>query len=166
MVKAIGPRSIAGLAAGLFNLRGNSGRFLMVIDKFDYDLGAWSKVNGLGVTFDTCEYRVGDETGVWSMPGLAKYSKISLSRATCFESRTVQEWLTETSKKPEPLSGSIKLLDWTGIPIVEWTLKAFYPVGWKIGDLDPKAQNVVVETLDIAHTGFLEDDQTLFGLPF
>ncbi len=156
-----GARSIASLAAGMFNMRGDSSRFVVIFDNSDYDLGAWSKVSGLNVSWDACEYRNGDDNDLWSAPGRPKYGKISLTRATCPDSMTVQEWLAETSKKPKAFSGSIKLLSWIGIPLVEWELKSFYPIGWKINDFETKAATVVLETLDLAHTGFLDDDQSL-----
>jgi phage tail-like protein len=155
---ALGARSLSSLAAGAFNLRGDSSKFLVVFDDSDYDLGAWSKASGLSVSWDSLEYRSGDSNDVWAVPGQPKYSKVSLSRATCPDTGFVQEWLAETRKKPKVFSGSIKLMTWIGLPLCEWTLKEFFPVGWKIADLDSKAATIVMETLEIAHTGFLDDD--------
>jgi phage tail-like protein len=160
---ALGARSVSSLIAGQFNLRGDSSRFLVVIDDSKYDLGAWSRVSGLAVTWDAMEYRVGDSTYLWSAPGVRKFSKISLSRATCPDSSLVQEWLAETVKKPKLYSGCIKLLDWAGLPLCEWRLTSFVPVGWKIADFETKAATIVMETLDLAHTGFLDDDVSLGG---
>lgn len=158
-------RNVASFVSGFLSIKGNAGRFLFVIDDSDYDLGSWSKVTGLGVTWDSCEYRSGENRAAWIMAGTPKYSKISLSRATGPDSQTVKEWLTETSKNPKTFSGSVKLLGWTGLPIVEWTLKAFCPAGWKIGEFDPKLSNVVIETLELVHAGFLDDDLSFgFGL--
>ncbi len=154
----LNPRSLSSLIAGEFNLRGDSSKFLVVFDDGEHDLGAWSKVSGLSVQWDMLEYRRGESTGVWTAPGLPKYQKISLSRATCPDSQLVQTWLGETAKQPKVFSGSIKLLSWAGLPLCEWNLKAFVPIGWKIADFDTKAATVVVETLDLAHSGFLDDD--------
>lgn len=160
-----GARSIASLAAGMFNMRGDSSKFLVVFDNSTYDLGAWSKVSGLSVSWDACEYRNGDTKEIWTAPGLPKYSKLSLSRATCPDSMTVQEWLADTSKNPKPFSGNVQLLSWVGIPLVEWSFKRLFPVGWKIADFETKAATVVIETLDLAHTGFLNDDVKLVRGP-
>ena len=156
---ALGARTLPSLAAGQFNLRGDSSKFLVVIDDGDYDLGSWSRVSGLSVTWDPVEYRAGDSTTIQTAPGVRKYSKISLSRATCLDSMAVQEWLASTAKKPKHYSGCIKLLSWAGAPLCEWRLKAFVPIGWKIADFETKAATVVMETLEIAHTGFLDDDE-------
>ncbi len=154
----LGARSLTSLVAGEFNLRGDSSKFLVVFDDSEYDLGSWSRVNGLGVSWDPISYRAGDSANVWTAPGLPKFSTISLSRATCPDSQFVQRWLAKTAKEPKVFSGSIKLLSWAGIPLCEWTLKQFVPIGWKIADLETKAATVVTETLELAHTGFLADD--------
>jgi phage tail-like protein len=152
---------MSSLVDGMFNLRGDSSRFRVEFDDGEYDLGAWSRASGLSVKWDLVEYRRGDYNHVWTAPGIAKYSNISLSRATCTDSQFVQDWLSKTSKEPKVFSGSIKLLDWMGIPLCEWKLTQFIPIGWKIADFDTKAATVVIETLDLAHTGFLDDDWQL-----
>jgi len=158
-----GARSLTHLATGMFNVRGDSSKFVVVFDNSDYDLGAWSKVAGLNVTWEMCEYRHGEGRDIWTAPGVAKYSKLSFTRATCPDSETVQEWLAATSKEPKPFSGSIQLLTWMGIPLVSWHFKWMYPTGWRINDFETKAATVVLETLDLAHTGFLNDDSTVGG---
>jgi phage tail-like protein len=154
----LGARTISSLAQQQFNLRGDSSKFLVVIDDGEYDLGSWSRVSGLSVTWDVVEYRVGSSNTVWAAPGIPRYAKISLSRATCLDSNIVQSWLAKNAKEPKSYSGSIKLLSWAGLPLCEWTLKSFVPIGWKIADLETKAATVVMETLELAHTGFLHDD--------
>lgn len=150
--------SIASMASGQLGLRGDSSRFLVIFDYGEYDLGSWSRVGGLEVNYDMVEYRVGDSNQVWSVPGLTKYSKITLSRATGVDSAAVQKWLAETARKPKVFSGCIQLQSVFGIPLCEWTLKSFVPIGWKIAEMDSKAATVVTETLSLAHTGFLKDD--------
>lgn len=153
--------SLASMAAGQLGLRGDSSRFLVIFDDAEYDLGSWSRVGGLGVTWDLVEYRSGDTNQIWAMPGNAKYSKLSLSRATSMDSSKVQQWLVETNRNPRVFSGCIQLQTIVGLPLVQWDLKQFIPVGWKIADVESKAATVVMETLDLAHTGFLADDSTL-----
>lgn len=154
----LGARTVSSLVAGEFNLRGDSSKFLVVIDDGNYDLGSWSKVTGLNVTWDTLEYRVGDRTSIWTAPGQRKFGKISLSRATGMDSAAVQDWLADTARTPKAYSGCIKLLTWAGVPLCEWRMHTFVPIGWKIADFETKAATVVIETLDLAHCGFLADD--------
>lgn len=137
--------------------------FVVIIDHPAYDLGTWSKVSGLSVSWAPCEYRVGDAGNqVWILPGNTKYEKIKLSRAACADSQMVQLWLAQTSKNPAPLSGTILLVDWMGIPVVHWRLSQFFPIGWSIVEFDADQGRPAIETLELAHTGFLYDD---FSLP-
>jgi phage tail-like protein len=136
--------------------------FMVVIDNPAYDLGTWSKVSGLSVSWTPCEHRVGDEGNqLWVLPGTSKYEKIKLSRAACMDSQIVQLWLAQTSNHPVPLSGTIMLVDWGGIPVVHWRLNQFFPIGWSIVEFDADQGRPAIETLELAHTGFLYDDISL-----
>lgn len=153
--------SLASMAAGQLGLRGDSSRFVVIFDDDKYDLGSWARVSGLQVTYEMAEYRCGDSNQVWKMPGAAKYSNITLTRSTSIDSHLVQEWLAETSREPQVFSGCIQLQTIVGVPLCEWTLKSFVPCGWKIADVESKAATVVMESLELAHTGFLADDLRL-----
>jgi phage tail-like protein len=135
-------------------------RFAVAIDRSQYDLGSWASASGLSVRWNIAEYKVGDEpNNSWILPGTTKYENIKLRRAACSDSATVQTWLRSTSRSPQPLSGSVQLIDWLGFPVVEWRLNEFFPVGWSIAEFDASAAKPALETLELAHTGFLSDDQ-------
>jgi phage tail-like protein len=148
-------------AAGLLGLSpGISHHFVVNVMNGPYDFGTWSKVSGLSVNWDVCEYRTGSTgNGCWVFPGNTKYERVKLSRAACFDSQTVQEWLAETSRSVTPLSGAIVMCDSRNLPILSWELKQFFPCGWAITDFEAgSASHVAIETLTIAHTGFLGDE--------
>jgi phage tail-like protein len=156
-----------GLGAGLpgkaaeflFGEVGMTHRFLVQIDEGRYDLGDWSRAAGLSVTWGRVEYRAGESNQLWIAPGNTSYTNIKLSRAACSDSQTVQRWLVATSKQNVPLSGAIRMVDFLGITVVEWKLKQFFPIGWSIVDFDASGAKAAVETLELAHTGFLDDEQ-------
>lgn len=154
------PNPVSGVlnkgAEFLFGEVGMSHRFTFSVDKSKYDLGTWSKVGGLTVNWEMCQYRSGDSTALWLGPGVPKYSAIKLSRAACSDSETVQDWLKDTLHQGKPLSGAVKMLDWLGTTIVEWTLDTFFPCAWTITEFDASGAKPAVETLDIAHTGFIK----------
>ena len=61
-----------------------------VIGESEYDLGSWYKIDGLDVTWDVADTRVGDQGNYrWIMPANTKYSAVKLSReigrASCRE---------------------------------------------------------------------------------
>lgn len=142
----------------LYDDIGMSHRFMIVIDKSDYNLGTWSRASGLSVSWTPCVYRAGDSNDLAVLPGNIRYANIKLSRAACSASATVQKWLTHTTKSLKPLSGAVMMMDFAHMPVVTWELKQFYPIGWSITDFDSSGAKAAVETLELAHTGFLNDE--------
>jgi phage tail-like protein len=140
-----------------------SHHFVVVIDNATYNLGSWSKVTGLKVSWERCEYRVIDPGNqLWVLPGSSKYENIKLSRAACADSEIVKLWLAATTMNPAPTSGAIALVDWIGLPVVQWNMNQCYPVAWSIVDFDADQGKPAIETLELAHGGFLDDS---FNLP-
>jgi phage tail-like protein len=133
--------------------------FSVIIDNPTFDLGTWSRASGLQVTWNLVEYRVGDQGNQsWIIPGTTKYSNIKLSRAACIQSNVVQMWLAQTSTNPTPLSGAISLVTMGNlIPLVVWQLNEFFPIAWSISDFDAEQGKPAIETLELAHGGFLFD---------
>ncbi|MEY9893132.1 phage tail-like protein [Catenulispora sp. MAP12-49] len=133
-------------------------RYAVLIDNVAYHIGEWQKVSGLSVRWKPIEYRVGDQGNkICVLPGATTYETIALSRAASPYSRVVQHWLNETSKNPKPQSGTIQLVDFAGMPLVQWRLNEFFPIKWSIDNLNAETGKPVIETLELAHTGFLED---------
>ena len=143
-----------------------SHHFRVHIDNMAYNLGGWSRAAGLTVTWQQLEHREGDQGNyVQYLPGTTKYEPITLSRAATFYSNIVQSWLCKTSKSPRPLSGTIQLVTFIGVPVVQWRLQEFFPIGWSIESFDAGAAKPAIETLKLAHTGFLQDDLSPGSLP-
>lgn len=139
--------------------------FVVQIDNTTYNLGGWSRATGLSVTWQQLEHREGNLGNyVMYLPGTTKYEPITLSRAAGAQSAVVQRWLAQTSRNPQPLSGTIQLVPPDGgSPLVEWRLSEFFPIAWSIESFDPAASKPAIETLKIAHTGFLSDDLSMAG---
>lgn len=138
---------------------GMSHRFAVFVDNVAYHFGEWSKVTGLSVSWQQVEHRVGDRGNhVWLYPGTTRYEPITLSRAAGPYSRVVQHWLAQTSRRPQPQSGTVQLVNFVGIPVVEWRLSEFFPISWSIDSFDAGGAKPAIETLKLAHNGFLEDD--------
>jgi phage tail-like protein len=145
---------------------GMSHRYAVYIDNFAYHFGDWSKVTGLSVTWQQIEHRVGDQGNqFWLYPGTTKYEPITLSRAAGAYSRVVQSWLAQTSKNPQPQSGTIQLVNFVGIPLVQWRLSEFFPISWCVESFEAAGAKPAIETLKLVHTGFLEDDMNSSAIP-
>lgn len=148
----------------LFNQVAMTHRFVVRIDRGMYDLGTWSKVAGLTVSWSRISYRGGEDNHEHVFPGNISYPTVKLSRAACSDSATVQKWLASTSRRRESLSGGIYLLDFLGVPVIQWELKEFFPISWSIAEFDSTGGRPAIETLELAHNGFLHDEAKV-GLP-
>jgi len=138
---------------------GMSHRYSVLIDNVAYHFGDWSRVTGLSVSWQQIEHRVGDKGNqIWLYPGTTKYEQITLSRAAGPYSRVVQYWLTQTSKNPQPQSGTIQLVDFVGMPLIQWRLSEFFPIAWSVESFEAAGAKPAIETLKLVHSGFLEDD--------
>lgn len=146
------------LSEFLFDQVSMTHRFVVRIDKTKYDLGTWTKVTGLQVSWSKHVYRYGESNDELLFPGNASYPSIKLSRAACSDSATVQSWLRDTSGRHQPLSGGLYMLDYLGAPVITWELKQFFPIAWSISDFDSTSAKPMIETLELAHTGFLDDE--------
>jgi phage tail-like protein len=147
------------LNTGMEMLFGNvsmNHHFAVRIDKSEYDLGSWATVSGLSVRWAKIEHRTGGRSGALNVfPGEPVYNNIKLARAACSDSPRVQQWLAANNSAPQPLSGAVQLTDWMGFTVVEWRLDAFIPIAWEISGFNAADGKPVIETLELAHTGFL-----------
>jgi phage tail-like protein len=142
---------------------GLANRFVVtVVDKTTYDLGSWQKADGLDVTWDMPDYRAGDSGNArWYFPANTKYTSVKLMRAACDDSIKVRNWLNSNSFNwsTSRVTAVIKLYDSSGtIVIIEWELRHAQPKKWSINNMDAGASQISVETLELEHMGFLDDE--------
>jgi phage tail-like protein len=154
MTGGTGPNRGTAMSTGAVSM---NHRFVVRIDHQPYDLGTWQTASGLSVKWARCEYRTGapgNRVVIW--PGaIQTYNNVKLARAACSESETVQRWLAKTATQPESYSGAIQLTDWRGDPMVQWVFDCLFPVGWEISGFNASDGKPAIETLELAHTGFL-----------
>ncbi len=164
-------QSIAGIAGQVQGVVdsltvGMSHHYSVLIDNVKYHFGDWSRASGLSVTWQQLEHREGESgNSVVYLPGSTKYEPITLSRAAGPYSRMVQYWLSQTSRNPQPQSGTIQLVNFLGLPMVQWRLSEFFPIGWSVESFDAAGAKPAIETLKLAHTGFLQDELSMLS-PF
>jgi len=150
------------MAIGDATMLGMANRFTVDISNGAYNLGSWSKVEGLDVKWDLAEYRAGDSGNErWYFPANTHYSTVKLTRAASAESLEVRKWLDSTSFKWEPQVAAVALHDSTGAKVVTWELKNVMPMRWSITGFDAAASQVATETLELNHRGFLADEKKL-----
>jgi len=131
-------------------------RFRVKIDGSN-DLGDWSKCDGLSVEYDVFEYKEGGENGfTHRIPGRVKYQNVKLTRPINKNSKQVADWISSLKRNVRRQTAEISALDSLGHSIVTWNLEGIYPVRWSGPSLDIGNNQVAMETLEIAHNGFLE----------
>jgi phage tail-like protein len=115
---------------------------------------AFTSVTGLESETSVIEYRTGAEpTRVRKLPGLTKYPNIVLKRGLTRD-RELWTWRKAiVDGKPDRRSGSIVLLDETGQEVVRWNFVRGWPAKWEGPALNARANEIAIETLEIAHEG-------------
>jgi phage tail-like protein len=124
-----------------------------------HDLGSWSKVSGLDVTWDIAEYRSGGAATVSRpyFPGSPEYGTVKLTRASSGDVDLVLVWLRHLEATGESPTLIITLFDAAGEPVVRWEMDAVFPRKFTIGGAASEGTDVAVETLVISHAGFSVD---------
>jgi len=127
--------------------------FLVEIDGITQ--AGFSDCSGLGSSTDPIEYREGgDNTTMRKLPGLTKYTNISLKWGLS-DSRELYDWYRKVvTGKTERRNGSIVVLDADGLTeVVRWNFFNGWPTKLEAPTLSAKGNEVAIETLEIAHEG-------------
>lgn len=116
----------------------------------------FTEVTGLNIENEMIEYRDGSspEYHKVKMPGLQKYGNITLKRGMFNGDNEFFQWLNTVSlSKVERRDVSIALLNENHEPVYIWRVKNAFPVKVVAPDLKSDANEVAVETIEIAHEG-------------
>jgi phage tail-like protein len=99
------------------------------------------------------------------MPDRVMYSPITLTRAMnatdsaavhSWMQRVVREWYEDSADGGySDHTAQITLLDAHQETVMTWSLRNVYPLKWRGPDLNAGTGAVAIETLDLAHEGFL-----------
>ncbi len=156
---------IGGLLSNSTFPYGLAMRFQVSVDGLD--LGSWSACKGLKVELKVTPVQEGGN--YWFdrlLPDRIKYSPITLERAVHpQDSQAVQSWLQQVATQWENDScdgqsytagtATITLLGAYGQQVMSWTLSSVYPISWSGPTLSATDSKVAIETLELAHQGFL-----------
>ena len=127
--------------------------FLVEIDGITQ--AGFTDCSGLGSSTDPVEYREGgDNTTMRKLPGLTKYTNISLKWGLT-DSLELYYWYRKVvTGKTERRNGSIVVLDANGVTeVVRWNFLNGWPTKLEAPSLSAKGNEVAIETLEIAHEG-------------
>lgn len=110
--------------------------------------------SGLDVTLDPIEYREGnDALTPRKLPGLVKYSNITLKRGMTDDAELWQWFKKAQQGAVERRSGSIVLCDDKGTEKARWNFREAWPTKWSGPSFNATGNEVAIETLELVHEG-------------
>lgn len=116
----------------------------------------FTEVSGLDVETEVVEYREGSspEYSKIKMPGMQKFSNITLKRGT-FKSDNdyFKWWNTVNLNTIERRDITISLLNENHEPVVTWKVKNAWPTKIQSTDLKADGNEVAIESMELAHEG-------------
>lgn len=116
----------------------------------------FTEVSGLDVETEVVEYRHGasPEYAKTKMPGLRKYSNITLKRGTFASDNEYFTWFnTVKLNKIERRDITISLLNEERQPVVVWKVKNAWPSKVQSTDLKADGNEVAIESMELVHEG-------------
>ena len=117
----------------------------------------FTEASGLDGETEIIEYREGSspEYNKVKMPGMQKYSNVTLKRGTFTGDNDFFDWwkTTRTLGTPERRDIIVSLLNESHTPIFVWKIKNAFPTKVQATDLKSDGNEVAIETLELAHEG-------------
>lgn len=128
---------------------------------FAVDLGGgdelwFSEVDLPSGELEVIEYREGaDKTSAArKLPGRARYPNVTLRRGVAGRLELFQWWDALRDGGLDRRTVAITLLDEQRNPVQRWVLRNAWPAKLEYSRLDALGNEVVIETLELAHEGF------------
>ncbi len=118
----------------------------------------FTEVSGLDMEIEPIEYRHGasKEYSKIKMPGMQKFSNITLKRGTFKGVSEFYDWFSTVQlNKIDRRDITISLLNEEHEPVVSWKVKNAWPLKIQSTDLKADGNEVAIESMEIAHEGFL-----------
>lgn len=117
--------------------------------------GAFSEVSGLQVEIETEDYREGGlNTYIHKLAGPARYPANVVLKHGIVDADVLWQWQDAIVQGVIfRQTFSVILLSSAKKPVWSWTIRDAYPVKWSGPDLRGIANEIAVETLELAHRG-------------
>ena len=129
--------------------------FSVVIDTID--LGAFTTCEGLGLEVVLEQREEGGNNGfVWQLPTRIKFSNVKLSRAVGPDTAKIAKWFAGMTSGVKRSTAVITARSADDQPVAHWNLAGVVPVRWTGPSFSLESPKVAMETIEIAHHGFLQ----------
>jgi phage tail-like protein len=120
------------------------------------DEARFQSASGLGVEYDTEEYKEGGENRfTHKLPVRTKYSDLVLKRGMLAGSETVG-WFLDAFRERifTPKAVTVILMNEQGEPLRTWNVVHAVPKKWTVSDFNANENSIVVETLELTYQYF------------
>jgi phage tail-like protein len=115
---------------------------------------SFTEVTGLTMEQEIIEYRHSDSKAFSKikMPGLRKYSNITMKRGTFQGDFNYYDWLSEiqTDRANTRRDVVIRLLNESHEPVAAWKAERCFPVKVQASDLKSDGNEVAIESIEVA----------------
>jgi len=125
------------------------------------DIG-FQEVSGLSMETQFIEYRAGNDPTFLAqkIPGLKKNGNITLKKGLFAQDNAFWDWWADVqTNKDRRETVTVTLLDEEGTPVFVWTINNAFPVKISAPDLKSDANEVAVESIELAHEGITQEAQ-------
>lgn len=116
----------------------------------------FTEVSGLDVETEVVEYRHGASPEYFKtkMPGMQKWSNITLKRGTFANDNEYYNWWNTVKLNTiERRDITISLLNESHEPVVVWKVKNAWPTKVQSTDLKADGNEVAIESMELVHEG-------------
>ena len=130
-------------------------KFHFIVDWGGTRIG-FTEVTGLDMQVEAIEYREGNspQYSKIKMPGMHKFSNITLKRGTFNGDKEFYQWINTVSLNTvERRNLTISLLNENHETVLTWKVINAFPVKVQASDLKADGNEVAIETLELAHEG-------------
>lgn len=131
-------------------------QFNFLVELDGLTVAGFTEVGGIATESDVIEYRNGsDDATVRKLPGLRKYSNITLKRGYT-QNLELWEWrMTTENGQTERRDGVIILLDEARQPVLRWIFREGWISKYEGAALNSTTSEAAIESLEIAHEGIV-----------
>ncbi len=131
------------------------GQFNFLIEIDGLAVAGFTEVGGLAAESDVVEYRVGNDSDTRKLPGLRKYSNITLKRGYT-QSTDLWDWRKTTEDgQTERMDGTIVLLDENRQAALRWNFRNGWVSKYEGPALNSTTSEAAIESIEIAHEGIV-----------
>ncbi|HWL33476.1 MAG TPA: phage tail protein [Gaiellaceae bacterium] len=127
-----------------------------VVDLGQGDEAGFSEAELPSGEIEVIEYREGDEkvSSPRKLPGRVSYPNVVLKRGLAGGLELFDWWKAVRDGSPDRRTVAITLLDEQRAPVQRWRLRNAWPAKLEYSSLNALGNEVVIETLELAHEGF------------